>query len=142
VVGNMRHSVEKLRARAKRVLVLERSIGLRDEGSYPDTAGEEVIPKGDLVFITGATLCNGTIDRVLELSKNAREVVVLGATAGIFPSTLFQKGATAVATMEILDAEKAMRAISQGGGKPALIKNARLVVFRPRKELPRAGVRS
>ena len=104
VVGNMRHSVEKLRTRAKRVMVLERSVGLRDEGSYPDTAAEEVIPKGDLVFITGATLCNGTIDRILKLSGSAREVVLLGATAGIFPPSLFEKGGTAVATMEILDA--------------------------------------
>ncbi|MGD0637112.1 MAG: DUF364 domain-containing protein [Nitrososphaerales archaeon] len=131
MVGNMRHSVEKLRPRAKEVLVLERSVGLRESGYYPDTAADVIIPKGDVVFITGSTLCNGTIDHLLELCGGAREVVLLGMTAGIFPPTLFARGVTAVAPLEILDPEESMLTVSQGGGKPALMKSARLVVYQP-----------
>ena len=132
VVGNMRPSVEKLKRMARRVLVLERSTGLRDRETFPDTAAEEILPRGDVVFLTGATLCNGTTDRVLELSRNAREVVMLGASAGIFPPSLFRRGATGVAPLEILDADRAMKAIAEGGGNPALRRFAREVVYRPK----------
>ena len=133
MIGNMRPSVEKLRRLAREVLVLERNIGLRDKDTFPDTAAEAVIPRGDVVFITGATLCNGTADRILELSKNAREVVMLGASAGIFPPSLFEKGVTGVGPMEIFDTGKAMQAISQGGGTRALLnKSARFVFYEPR----------
>jgi hypothetical protein len=131
MVGNMRHSADKLRRKAKRVLVLERSTGLRDEYTLPDTAVEEVVPQGDVVFATGATLCNGTADRIIELSRGAREVVMLGPSAGIFPPALFKRGVTAVAPMEILDADGAMRSVREGGGTSALHRSAREVVYRP-----------
>lgn len=130
MVGNMRPSVEKLRPLVKEVLVLERSIGLRDRETFPDTAVEVVIPRGDVVFLTGATLCNGTTDRILELSQNAREVIMLGPSAGLFPPSLFHRGVTAVAPMEILDADRAMKVIAEGGGNPALRGSAREVVYR------------
>ena len=34
MIGNMRPSVEKLKRRSKEVLVLERSVGLRDKGPF------------------------------------------------------------------------------------------------------------
>lgn len=131
IVGNMRHSVEKLRRKVKRVLVLERSTGLRDEYTLPDTAVEDVVPRGDVVFATGATLCNGTADRILELCQGAREVVMLGPSAGVFPPALFERGVTAAAPMEILDADGAMDSIREGGGTSALRRSAREVVYRP-----------
>ena len=133
LVGNMRPSAEKLRRMAREVLVLERSIGLRDKDTLPDTAADSVIPRADVVLMTGATLCNGTADHILELSKNAREVVMLGATAGIFPPSLFRKGATAVGCMEILDARAAMRTAAEGGGTYALLKSSKFVVYKPPK---------
>jgi len=138
MVGNMRPSVEKLRRAAREVLVLERTVDLRDKDTFPDTAAEVIIPRGDVVFFTGATLCNGTADRILELSKNAREVVMLGASAGIFPPTMFEKGATAVAPMEVFNPGKAMRAISEGGGTFALLKSARFVVYTPKIQKKRS----
>ena len=134
IVGNMRPSAEKLRKRAKEVLVLERSMGLRDKYTFPDTAAESVIPRADVVFMTGATLCNGTADRLLELSRNAREVVMLGATAGIYPPALFRKGATAVGCMEVFDAKQTMRTAAQGGGTTNLLKGARFVVYEKVKQ--------
>jgi len=68
----------------------------------------------------------------LELSKKAREVIMLGASAGFFPPALFEKGATAVGPMEVFDADGAMKAISEGGGTFALLKSARYVVYEPK----------
>jgi hypothetical protein len=138
VVGNIAPTVRKLRAKAKRVYVLERNLGLRDDETLPDTAVEEVIPESDAVLITGTSIVNGTVDRLLELSRNAREVALVGPTAGIPPTVLFKHGATAVATVKVTDAERAMRIIAEGGGTPSLANAVEFVIHRP---APRAGER-
>jgi uncharacterized protein (DUF4213/DUF364 family) len=138
VVGNIAPTVRKLRAKAKRVYVLERNLDLRDDETLPDTAAEEVIPESDIVLITGTSIVNGTVDRLLELSRNAREVALVGATAGIPPTVLFKHGATAVATVKVTDAERAMRIIAEGGGTPSLANAVEFVIHRP---APRAGER-
>lgn len=142
MVGNMRHSVEKLKPLVKEVLVLERTTGLRDKGTFPDTAAEAVIPRGDVVFLTGASLCNGTTDRILELSSRAREVIIMGASAGIFPPTLFRNGVTGAGLVEISDPDRAMKVISQGGGNPGLRNCGREVVYKPLQESARRLVGS
>jgi len=136
VVGNMAPTVKKLRAKAKEVYVLERNLDLRDDETLPDTAAEEVIPESDVVLITGTSIVNGTVDRVLELSKNAREVALVGATAGLPPTVLFKHGATAVGTVKVTDADRAMRIIAEGGGTPSFADAIEFVVYKP---VPGAG---
>jgi len=131
VVGNMAPTVERLRAKAKEVYVLERNLDLRDDETLPDTAAEEVIPESDVVLITGTSIVNGTVDRLLELSKNAREVALVGATAGLPPTVLFRHGATAVGTVKVTDADRAMRIIAEGGGTPSFADAIEFVVYKP-----------
>lgn len=40
----------------------------------------EILPMCDLMIISGSTLINGTIDHLLELCQNAREIVMVGAS--------------------------------------------------------------
>jgi len=137
VVGNMAPMVDKLEAKAKKIYVLERTRQLRDDRTLPDTAAEEILPQSDVVLITGTSIINGTVDRLLELSKNARELALVGPTAGILPTVLFDHGATAVATVKVTDANRVMKNISEGGGVPSA--NAvKLVIYRPTS---RAGSR-
>lgn len=131
VVGNMAPTVKKLKAKAKRVYVLERDSDLRDDETLPDTAAEEVIPESDVVLITGTSIVNGTVDRLLELSRNAKEVALVGATAGILPTVLFKHGATAVATVKVTDPDRLMRIIAEGGGTPSFANAVEFVIHRP-----------
>lgn len=71
LVGNMGPSAEKLKQIAWEVLVLERCLGLRDKDTLPDTAAASAIPRADVVFMTGATMCNSTADHIPELNRNA-----------------------------------------------------------------------
>jgi hypothetical protein len=134
VVGNIAPTIKKLRPKAKRVYVLERNPDLRDDDTLPDTAAEEVIPESDVVLITGTSIVNGTVDRVLELSRNAKEVALVGATAGILPTVLFEHGATAVATVKVKDPERVMRIIAEGGGTPSFADVVEFVIYRPSRE--------
>lgn len=53
--------------------VLERN---PNKGDYPDSACEFILPQMDYVFITGCTLVNKTLPRILELSKQAKTILV------------------------------------------------------------------
>jgi uncharacterized protein (DUF4213/DUF364 family) len=133
VVGNIAPTIRKLRPKAKRLYVLERNPDLRDDDMLPDTAAEEVIPESDVVLITGTSIVNGTVDRLLELSRNSKEVALVGATAGVPPTVLFEHGATAVATIKVKDPERVMRIIAEGGGTPSFADVVEFVIYRPRQ---------
>lgn len=131
VVGNIAPTVRKLRAKAKRIYVLERTSEFKDIGTLPDTAAEEIIPQSDVVLITGTSIVNGTVDRLLELSRNAKAVALIGATAGVPPTVLFDHGATMVGTVRVKNPDAVMRIVAEGGGTPSLSDAVEFVVYRP-----------
>lgn len=96
VVGYIRPLVEKLRAKAKRVHVFEHNPQLRGE-ALPDTFVEMILPRCDVAVISGSSLANGTVDRLLELSKGARLVIFAGPTASMLPGPLFDRGVGVIA---------------------------------------------
>ena len=96
VIGYIRPLVGKLRARAREVQVFERNPQLRGD-ALPDTFVDLILPKSDVVVISGSSLVNGTLDRLLELSKKARFVVFAGPTASTLPEPLFKRGVSVVA---------------------------------------------
>lgn len=56
-------------------------------GDLPASEEERLIPECDLVVLTGATLINHTVVRLLELAENA-QVVLLGPTVPLCPALL------------------------------------------------------
>ena len=74
---------------------------------------------------------NGTVDRLLELSRNSREVALVGATVGLLPTVLFKHGATVIGTVRVTNGDKAMKAIAEGDGTPSLADAVEFVVHRP-----------
>jgi hypothetical protein len=91
VVGYMEPLVEKLRTKTDRVQVFERNLQLRGD-ALPDTFVDQILPKANIVILSGSSLVNGTVDRLLELSKNARVVVIAGPTASALPEPFFKRG--------------------------------------------------
>jgi uncharacterized protein (DUF4213/DUF364 family) len=53
-------------------------------GDYPDSACEVLLPQQDIVFITGVTMTNKTLPRLLQLSKDAY-VVMVGPSVPLAP---------------------------------------------------------
>ena len=108
VIGYMRPIVERLRAIAREVYLFERNPQLRGD-ALPDALVDSILPKADVVVVSGASLVNGTLDRLLELSKGARFVAVAGPTASVLPEPLFERDVKVVAGIrtkgpEILEA--------------------------------------
>ena len=96
VVGYVRPLVGKLREKGCEVHVFERNPQLRGD-ALPDTFVDSILPKADVVIVSGSSLGNGTIDKLLELSKNARLVAVAGPSAGALPEPFFARGVKVLA---------------------------------------------
>ncbi|MDR1546280.1 MAG: DUF364 domain-containing protein [Deltaproteobacteria bacterium] len=90
VVGHFPR-LERLAQAAESMIILERA---PLPGDLPDSAAEYVLPEQDCVFITGTTIINKTLPRLLELSAQA-EVFLVGPSVPLCPG-LFDYGLQAL----------------------------------------------
>ena len=101
--------VDRLRAEVRRLNVLELN---PQPGDLPASQAPEVIPRSDVVAITGATLVNHTMDQLLRLAAG-RFVVVVGPTSVLSP-VLFDHGVSAICGAQVTDAVEVLRALGEG----------------------------
>lgn len=92
--------------------VLERN---PQEGDLPDFASEYVLPEQDYVFITGLTVANKTLPRLLELSASAK-VVLMGPSVPLAP-WWFDHGVEVLAGLVVIDRDAVWRYCEEGGTK-------------------------
>jgi len=92
--------------------VLERN---PQQGDLPDFAAEYVLPDQDYVFITGLTVANKTLPRLLELSAGAK-VVLMGPSVPLAP-WWFDHGVEVLAGLVVVDREAVWRYCQEGGMK-------------------------
>jgi uncharacterized protein (DUF4213/DUF364 family) len=69
---------------AKEVLILERN---PQDGDYPDSACEYLLPDCDVVIITGNAFTNKTMPRLLQICQNS-EVVLTGPSVPMAPNLM------------------------------------------------------
>lgn len=79
----------------------------------PAEAAPEVIPRADVVAITGTALINHTFGHLAALCRPDAYVLVLGGSAPLSP-VLFDYGVDAVAGTRVIDVPAVLRAVSQG----------------------------
>lgn len=102
--------IKKLNGIAKEIICIERN---PKEGDYLDTFQEYLIPKGDIVAITGSTFVNKSIKRILELSKG-KYTIVFGPSTPL-SKTLFDYGVDMIGGIIPKDEIRLINTISQGG---------------------------
>jgi uncharacterized protein (DUF4213/DUF364 family) len=110
-IGHFQH-LENYLKHTESSVVLERK---PQQGDYPDSACEYLLPEQDFVFITGCTLINKTLPRLLQLSEKA--VVVLTGPSTPMTSKLFDFGVQECSGFVVTDSLKAMEVIAQGSHK-------------------------
>lgn len=91
------------------LVILERN---PQEGDLPDFAAEYLLPEQDYVFITGTALINKTLPRLLELSRQAK-VVLVGPSVPLVP-WWFEYGVDLLAGTVVMDEERAWQACMEG----------------------------
>jgi len=102
--------IRKLREIVKELWVIEKNPG---EDDLTEDKGAEFIPQADVVGITGTSFTNHTIENLLQLCSPQAYVVVLGDTSPLSP-VLFDYGINAISGTRVIDAELALRCVSEG----------------------------
>jgi uncharacterized protein (DUF4213/DUF364 family) len=118
----------KVRKETKNLWVLENNPQEGDLG--PEQAGE-VIPRADVVAITGTALTNHTLDGLLALCPATAFVIMLGDSVPFAP-LLFDHGVDALSGTLVRDADLALSCVSQGANFRQIRGVARLTWFRDR----------
>ena len=82
-----------------------------ENGDYPISSCEYILPCCDFVFISCRSLVDKTFPRLLELSRNARRTVLVGPATTMAPY-LLTIGVSDLSGFIIKDTEKAVRLVS------------------------------
>jgi uncharacterized protein (DUF4213/DUF364 family) len=102
--------IPKLREAAAQLWVIEQHPA---EGEYPAEAAADLVPRADVIALTGSALINHTLDGLLSLCRSDALVMVLGPSTPL-STVLFDHGATLISGARVIDEEAALRTIGQG----------------------------
>jgi uncharacterized protein (DUF4213/DUF364 family) len=86
------------------------------EGIITETASEYIIPQCDMVIITGSTLINKSMERLLSLARMAKAYTVVLGPSTPMSEVLFDYGADLIAGAEVVQPEPVLKKLSQSGG--------------------------
>jgi len=102
--------VEQVRQAAAECWVLE--LHPHPDDLSADRAAE-VLPRADVVALTGTSLINHTFDALMRLCRPDAFVLLLGPSAPLSP-VLFGAGVSAVGGTQVTDPERVLRSVGQG----------------------------
>lgn len=102
--------IPQLRDRVGALWVLEQRPSGED---LPADAAYDVIPRADVVAITGTTLINHTFEGLMALCRPRALVLVLGPSTPLSP-VLFDHGVHILSGSVVEDVDAVLRAVSQG----------------------------
>ncbi|MFO8089745.1 MAG: DUF364 domain-containing protein [Desulfatiglandaceae bacterium] len=102
--------VPRVKEKASQLWVIEKNPTADD---LEEHAAAEVIPRADVVAVTGTALTNHTLEGLLELCRPDAFVVMLGDTVPVSP-LLFELGVDALSGTRVVDTEIVLRCVSQG----------------------------
>lgn len=93
-IGYIPSLVSQMEEKAKKVLVYDN--GLKGNVLPPETQAL-LLPLCDIVYITGTTFVNDTIDELLNICRDAREIIIVGPTTPMFPQAYEKTNVTIIA---------------------------------------------
>ena len=114
VIGNMPPVVRNLRERGFKPYVFERNPKLWDRETLSDSLEYWLLPEVEAVIASASCMLNGTLDMLLERSKNARIFLLTGPTGQVLPEFLQGTGVTHVGAMKVTDVERAILHLKLG----------------------------
>jgi uncharacterized protein len=115
MIGYFGPLAEPIKKRVRALHIFER----RAQPEYeilPESATLDLLPKCQVVILSATTLLNHTIDGLLELSKTAREIAILGPSTPFLPEIFHRRGVTMLSGLQVADPLQILQIVSEGGG--------------------------
>lgn len=128
MVGNFRPIMKEVRKMTENIYIFEKK---ESDGPniYKESDIDKYLPKCEVVLITSTSIINGTIDDILEKTKNARSVYLVGPTTTLCPEVLKKYGIDILAGTIVNNPKKLLDIISQGGGTRSMKETVKQVVI-------------
>lgn len=104
------HFIPKLRESAGQLWVIEKN-PTGDE--YPAEAAADLLPRADVIAITGSAILNHTMDDLLAYCPRTATVMVLGPSTPLSP-ILYEHGVTIISGTRVVDEAAVLRTVGQG----------------------------
>ena len=102
--------IPRIKKSAKELWVIEKN---PKEGDFGEADADNLIPRADVVAITGTALTNHTMKHLLELCNPGAYVIALGDTSPL-STILFDYGLDAISGTRVNNAALVLRCVSQG----------------------------
>lgn len=118
MVGYFGPLVKRLQASGCRLDIIE--LDSSRPGVLSPQQGRSVLSACSVAILTGTSLVTGTCDELLADLSRPREAVLLGPSAPFCPQAFAGTPLTRIAGARVLDANGALRVVSEGGGTPLL----------------------
>jgi uncharacterized protein (DUF4213/DUF364 family) len=122
--------VTALRDTVKELWVIENN---PKPGDLPAERAADLIPRADVVGITGTAVTNHTLESLLALCKPNSYVVILGDSAPL-SELFFECGVDAVAGTRVFDPDLALKCVSQGANYRQIKGIKKLIMFKDTRQ--------
>jgi hypothetical protein len=100
MVGYIRPVARELEKKANKVIVFDMGISAREGDNmevYPMEEQPKLLASCDIVILSGTTVINNTLESLLEMCTNAREIVMVGSSTPMFPDAFRDTKVTVLA---------------------------------------------
>lgn len=137
MVGYFGPLVPKILKITDKLTVLEkREIESPQTRTLPSEKAGGILPASDVIILSASTLANRTFDELLSFKGEAREVVLLGPSAPLYPAPFFDRGITAIMGTRIFDPLTMLTVVSEAGGTKKLHQYCgKKVAFRKKEKI-------
>jgi len=88
MIGYIHPIAREFRMKAKEVIIFDKGLSEREPNSTEVFLVQDqpkILPNCDIVILSGTTTVNNTIDELLPMCSNAREIIMVGASTPMFP---------------------------------------------------------
>ena len=85
-------------------------------GAEPAERVEQLLPESQVAIITGTSIINGTIDRLLRLAMGCREVAILGPSTPLLAEAFRGLPVHCLSGVRVDTPDEVFRIIGEGGG--------------------------
>jgi uncharacterized protein (DUF4213/DUF364 family) len=135
LVGAFVPFLRELKRRGQPYLVLELDPATLKADELPFFRPAEqslvVVPQADVLLVTGTTLINDTLDRILAVARPEARKIVVGPTVGLMPDAFFRRGCDILGGIQVTRPDEFLDTLAEGGsGYHFLGKSAQKIVLR------------
>lgn len=126
LVGAFTPYIKRLKAMGNPFYIIEKNRQtLRpDEMKHfkPESEMKTAIENSQVVIITGTAVVNHTIDATLSWVANGKRTAIIGPTASLLPDAFFKRGVNVMAGVRILNPDRMLKLLKQGGSAYHLLR--------------------